>query len=100
MSTKINYVVKTPSMEKGIFTVFKVKEENGKIESKELFFSGSRDRVIKVLSGLMNDQLQRQGSISGQFIHIKSELLQQIPEGFDEKTGFQEFMNFDGSFDI
>lgn len=100
MSTKINYVVKTPSMEKGIFTVFKVKEENGKIESKELFFSGSRDRVIKVLSGLMNDQLQRQGSISGQFIHIKSELLQQIPECFDEKTGFQEFMNFDGSFDI
>lgn len=99
MSTKINYVVKTPSREKGIFTVFKVEEKNGKIESKELFFTGSRDRVIRVLSGLLDDQLQRHGSISGQFINIKSELLQQIPECFDEKTGRQEFMNFDGSFD-
>ena len=100
MSTKINYVVKTPSMEKGIFTVFKVEEKDGQIKSKELFFTGSRDRVIRVLSGLLDDQFQRQGSISGQFIHVKSELLQQIPECFDEKTGFQEFMNFDGSSDI
>lgn len=100
MSTKINYVVKTPSVEKGIFTVFKVKEENGKIESKELFFSGSRDRVIKVLSGLINNQLQRFDSVSGEFIHIKSELLQQIPACFDPKTGFQDFMNFDGSLDV
>lgn len=99
MSTKINYVVKTPSREKGIFTVFKVEEKNGKIESKELFFTGSRDRVIRVLSGLIDDQLKLHGSISGQFINIKSELLQQIPECFDEKTGHQEFINFDGSFD-
>lgn len=99
MSTKINYVVKTPSRETGIFTVFKVTELNGKIESKELFFTGSRDRVIRVLSGLIDDQLQRHGSISGQFIRIKSELLQQIPACFDEKTGSQEFMNFDGLFD-
>ena len=94
MSTKINYVVKTPSNEHGIFSVFKVTESNGKIESKELFFTGCRERVIRVLLGLMNDQLQRHGSISGQFIHVKSELLQQIPKCFDEKTGRQEFMNF------
>ena len=95
MSTKINYVIKTPSNQNGIFTVFKVSESNGKIESKELFFSGSRDRVIAVVSSLMNQQLQLQGSITGQFIHVKSELLQQIPECFDQKTEKQEFMNFD-----
>lgn len=100
MSTKINYVVKTPSRENGIFTVFKVEEKNGQIKSKELFFTGSRDRVVRVLLGLIDDQLQRHGSISGRLINIKSELLQQIPECFDEKTGRQEFLNFDGSFDI
>lgn len=96
MSTKINYVVKTPSRENGIFTVFRVEESNGKIESKELFFTGSRDRIVRVLSGLLDNQLQRHGSISGQFIHVKSELLQQIPECFDEKTGNQAFLCFDG----
>lgn len=100
MSTKINYVVKTPSMKDGIFTVFKVEEKTGRIESKELFFTGSRDRVISVLAGLINDQFQRHGSVSGQFIHIKSDLLQKIPECFNEKTGRQEFMNFDGSFEV
>lgn len=100
MSTKVNYVVKAPSRETGIFTVFKVEEKNGQIESKELFFTGSRDRVVRVLSGLINDQLQQHDSISGQFIHIKSELLQQIPACFDEKTGHQEFINFDGSFEV
>lgn len=100
MSVKINYVVKTPSNKAGIFTVFKVEEENGKIESKEVFFTGSRDRVVRVLFGLLDDQLQRQGSISGQFIHVKSELLQAIPDCFDEKTGSQEFINFDGSFEV
>lgn len=99
MSVKINYVVKTPSREKGIFTVFKVTESDGQIESKELFFTGSRDRVIAVVSSLLNQQLELQGSILGQFIHVKSELLQEIPECFDEKTGRQEFLNFDGSFD-
>lgn len=94
MSAKINYVVKTPSNKSGIFTVFKVMESDGKIESKELFFTGSRDRVIAVLSGLLNDMVQRYGSISGQFINVKSELLQAIPDCFDEKTGRQEFIDF------
>lgn len=94
MSAKINYVVKTPSVKGGIFTVFRVVESDGQIEAKELFFTGSRDRVIAVLSGLIDKQLERHGSISGQFIHIKSELLQEIPECFDEKTGRQEFLNF------
>lgn len=96
MSAKINYVVKTPSVKDGIFTVFKVVESNGKIESKELFFTGSRDRVIAVVSSLLNQQLELQGSITGQFIHVKSELLQEIPECFDEKTGNQAFLCFDG----
>lgn len=96
MSAKINYVVKTPSVKGGIFTVFKVVESNGKIESKELFFTGSRDRVIAVVSSLLNKQLELQGSILGQFIHVKSELLQEIPECFDEKTGNQAFLCFDG----
>lgn len=99
MSVKINYVVKTPSVRDGIFTVFKVTESNGQIESKEMFFTGSKDRVVKILSALLYEQLQLQGSILRQLIHIKSELLQQIPECFDEKTGRQEFLNFDGSFD-
>ena len=96
MSIKINYVVKTPSVKDGLFTVFKVTESEGKIESKEVFFSGCRERVIKVLSGLIDDQLKLQGSISGQFIHIKSEVLQEIPECFDQKTGRQEFIHFGG----
>lgn len=98
MSVKINYVIKTPSVKGGLFTVFKVIESNGNFESKELFFTGSRDRVIAVVSSLLNQQLELQGSILRQFIHVKSELLQQIPECFDEKTGHQEFLNFDGSF--
>lgn len=96
MSAKINYVIKTPSVKGGLFTVFKVVESNGKIESKELFFTGSRDRVIAVVSSLMSQQLELQGSIVGQFIHVKSELLQEIPECFDEKTGNQAFLCFDG----
>lgn len=100
MSVKINYVVKAPSKEKGIFTVFKVEESVGKIESKELFFTGSRDRVVAVLSSLMGQQLYSMGSIPGQLTHIKLELLQKIPECFDEKTGRQEFLNFDGSFEV
>ena len=99
MSVKINYVVKTPSVKDGIFMVFKVTESNGQIESKELFFSGSKDRVIKILSALLYDQLQQQGSILRQLIHIKSEVLQQLPDCFDEKNGRQEFINFDGSFE-
>lgn len=96
MSVKINYVVKTPSVKGGLFTVFKVVESNGKFESKELFFTGSRDRVVAVVSGLLNQQLELQGSITGQFIHVKSELLREIPECFDEKTGNQAFLCFDG----
>lgn len=99
MSVKINYVVKAPSKERGIFMVFKVTESNGKIESKELLFTGSRDRVVAVLSSLMGQQLYSLGSIPGQLTHIKLDLLQHIPECFDEKTGRQEFINFDGSFD-
>lgn len=96
MSEKINYVVKTPSVKGGIFTVFKVVESNGKIESKELFFTGSKDRIIEIITTLLNQQLKIQGSITGQFIHVKSELLQEIPECFDEKTGNQAFLCFDG----
>ena len=49
-----------------------------------------------MLSGLIDDQLKLQGSISGKFIHIKSEVLQEIPECFDQKTGRQEFIHFGG----
>lgn len=95
MKNRINFVVKAPSMENGLYLVFKVQEVNGVIESKELFFSGAKERVVKVLCGLFVDLMEGQGSEKGKLVQFKSNLIDKIPECFDRHDGNQEFINFE-----
>lgn len=95
MKNKINFVVKTPSVENGLYIVFKVQEVNGVIESKEVFFSGAKDRVMQVLCGLFADLIEKQKGNEGRLIQFKSEVISSLPECFKRHDGHQEFMNFE-----
>lgn len=95
MSKKINFVVKTPSTENGIYIVFKVQEINGVIESKEVFFSGSRDRVVQVLCGLFADLVESCKEKEGCLIQFKNNVLDLLPDCFKRHDGFQEFIKFE-----
>lgn len=95
MKRKINFVVKTPSHENGLYIVFKVQEVNGVIESKELFFSGAKERVIKVLCGLFADLIESYKDEGGSLIQFKNEVINSLPECFKRHDGFQEFIEFE-----
>lgn len=95
MKKSINFVVKTPSTENGLYIVFKVQEINGVIESKELFFSGSRDRVVRVLCGLFADLVESCKEEKGCLIQFTNKVIDSLPECFNRHDGVQEFINFE-----
>lgn len=95
MKKDINFVVKTPSVENGLYIVFKVQEINGVIESKEIFFSGSRDRVILVLCGIFADLVKSCEDEEGCLIQFKNKVINSLPECFNRHDGAQEFINFE-----
>lgn len=95
MKNEINFVVKTPSSENGLYIVFKVQEVNGVIESKEVFFSGSKDRVIQVLCGLFADLIEHQKDKKGSLIQFKNKVIDSLPDCFRRHDGQQEFINFE-----
>lgn len=95
MKNEINFVVKTPSTENGLYIVFKVQEVNGSIESKEVFFSGSKDRVVQVLCGLFADLVEQNKGDEGCLIQFKNEVIKSLPECFRRHDGQQEFINFE-----
>lgn len=95
MKNEINFVVKTPSTENGLYIVFKVQEFAGSIQSKELFFSGSKDRVVQVLCGLFMDLIEHQKDKKGSLIQFKSKVINNLPECFNRYDGVQEFIEFE-----
>lgn len=54
MSVKTKFLVKVPCKKGCLYVIYRIEEIEGKITSKELFFTGSRSRMEKVLMGLFD----------------------------------------------